>query len=199
MPFPGYPLDTTRTNSTPMTDRHPLDHEQERTALNDLQAQIDSIDIDIVNLQNGLIVAQSDITAIENALTRTQVTLSGASQTLTAGPGVYTKAVFTTVGVEAGGDWISVPSDTITVPETGFYMLSFRFLRGTGNWGSSNFILTLLASSTWHFPPTGTNNATITWCGYLAAGTGLQLEALNPSTASTFSTIGGVAKLPWAA
>lgn len=153
---------------------------------------------------NGQVLTQTWTVAVETAVeelqagtARSQVTLSGASQTLTAGPGTYTKAIFTSVGVEAGGDWISVPSNTITVPEAGFYMMSFRLLRGTGNWGSSNFVLTFVGSSTWHFPPTGTNNVTITWCGYLGAGTGIQLDALNPGAASTFSTIGGVAKLPW--
>lgn len=143
------------------------------------------------------LAVKAAVDELQAGTARSQVTLSGASQTLTAGPGVYTKAVFTSVGVETGGDWISVPSNTITVPETGFYMLSFRLLRGTGNWAGGNFILTLVSSSTWHFPPTGTNNATVTWVGYLSAGTGVQLDALNTGAASTFSTIGGVAKLPW--
>lgn len=43
MPFPGYPLDATRTNATPQTTRHPADHNQERLALNDLQAQVDAV------------------------------------------------------------------------------------------------------------------------------------------------------------
>lgn len=197
MPFPGYPLDTTRTNSTPMTDRHPLDHEQERTALNDLQAQVDSVDIDIVNLQNGLIAAQSDITAVENALTRTQVTLSGASQTLTAGPGVYTTAIFTVVGVESGGDFITVPSSTITIPTAGTYAVTFRALRGTGNFGSSNMVLTVVGSATYHYPPTGTNNMTLAWAGLLSAGQQLTFDVLNPGTASTMTTLAQVTRLSY--
>lgn len=50
MAFPGFPLPTNRTNSMPMSDTHPDDHNDVNAAANDLQSQIDAINLNIAAL-----------------------------------------------------------------------------------------------------------------------------------------------------
>jgi hypothetical protein len=54
MPFPGFPLDASKTNATPTTNDHPDHHNDLAVAVNDLQGQIDALVLNDVDLQQQI-------------------------------------------------------------------------------------------------------------------------------------------------
>lgn len=116
MAFPNYPLDTNRTNLTSAPDRHPLDHNQERAALNDLQAQVDA----------NLAAANAAIATLNAMRDRTcQVRISGGgTQSITDG-GSPKLVLFDTDDIDPLG-WHSTSTNTDRITPTipGWYRVS---------------------------------------------------------------------------
>lgn len=110
MAFTDYPLDTGRTNLTSAPDRHPLDHNQERAALNHLQGQVDA---NLASANAGDAAVQANLDArVSSVFTPYTPTITG----VTLGSGGYVNGYWSRAGpyIFTYGIWVLSTSGTVS-------------------------------------------------------------------------------------